>query len=98
MRRIVLIFAFVGRFLKFIFYGNNRDKLAFWRKVSFYFNIIGPISIFVEFYFKHFFFPYRTVMSIYLIALLLIGVLASIMASIIKRKMNLDFKKVISKK
>ena len=84
MRRIVLIFAFVGRFLKFIFYGNNRDKLAFWRNVSFYF--------------KHFFFPYRTVMSIYLIALLLIGVLASIMASIIKRKMNLDFKKVISKK
>lgn len=72
-----------------LFNGSNGEKLILWRKVSFYFNIIGAISIFLAFYFKRILLPYRVVVCTYLIVLVLIGFTAALMATIIRRKMRL---------
>ena len=72
--------------------GNNRDKLRFWQKVSYYFNFVAIFSIAIVFGFKKIFLPYRTIMSVYLVVVLLVGVVAAVMTAIIKHKLNSGLK------
>jgi hypothetical protein len=71
-----------------IFTGSDSDKLVFWRKVYFYFNIVGLCSIVAANVFKKHLLPYRTILLIYLPTLLLIWVVAMIMIFVLKRKIN----------
>jgi len=68
--------------------GSNNDKLAFWRKVYYYFNIVGLLSIAGANFFKKDLLPYRTIITIYLSIVLLIWIVAMIMIFILKRKIN----------
>jgi hypothetical protein len=71
-----------------IFTDSNSDKLIFWRKLYYYFNIIGLLSVVIANAFKKDLLPYRTIISIYLPIVLLIWVVAMIMIFILKRKIN----------
>ncbi|SDR97872.1 hypothetical protein SAMN05216490_0312 [Mucilaginibacter mallensis] len=71
-----------------IFASSNSDKLVFWQKVYFCFNIIGLCSTVLANAFKKDLLPYRTIISIYLPVVLLIWIVAMIMVFILKRKIN----------
>jgi len=71
-----------------IFTGSYSDKLVFWRKVYLFFNFIGLTSTVAANALKKDLLPYRTIVLIYLIMVLLTWIVSMIMIFVLKRKIN----------
>jgi hypothetical protein len=67
---------------------SNSEKLVFWQKVYFCFNLVGLCSIVAANGFKKQLLPYKTIISIYLATVLLIWAFSMIMTFRLKRKIK----------
>jgi hypothetical protein len=67
---------------------SNSEKLVFWQKVYFCFNLVGLCSIVAANGFKKHLLPYKTIISIYLATVLLIWAFSMIMTFRLKRKIK----------
>jgi hypothetical protein len=74
--------------MKTIFAGTNSEKLVFWQKIYFCFNLVGLCSIVAANFFKKQLLPYKAVITTYLLIVLSIWALSMSITFILKRKIN----------
>ncbi len=67
--------------------GKDIAKLEFWRKAAFYFNIFGCLSVAGANIFKKDLVPYRTIITVYLLSVIVIWAITILMIFISKRKL-----------